>query len=78
MKLKPIIVEVPIGKVQRPKGFAEEHYDKTSVHFHYSVAELSLLGAGGVLAGGGSVLADIQGGNVSFGIVLRAAIPHKI
>ena len=44
-----------------------------------SVAELSsLLGAGGVLAGGGSILADIQGGNVSFGTVLRAASTHKI
>jgi hypothetical protein len=32
-----------------------------------------LLGAGGVLAGAGSVLADIQGGTVGFGTVLRAA-----
>jgi hypothetical protein len=32
-----------------------------------------LLGVGGVISGGGAVLADIQGGNVSFGTVLKAA-----
>ena len=63
----------PIGKAG-PKGFAEEHYDKTPSPISLSGGGASsLLGAGGVLAGGGSVLADIQGGNVSFGTVLRAA-----
>tara|TARA_B100000683_G_scaffold185342_1_gene178551 strand:- start:2315 stop:3514 length:1200 start_codon:yes stop_codon:yes gene_type:complete len=63
----------PIGKAG-PKGFAEEHYDKSPSPISLSGGGAgSLLGAGGVLAGGGSVLADIQGGNVSFGTVLRAA-----
>ena len=63
----------PIGKAG-PKGFAEEHYDKSPSPISLSGGGAgSLLGAGGVLAGAGSVLADIQGGNVSFGTVLRAA-----
>jgi len=63
----------PIGKAG-PKGFAEEHYDKTPSPISLSGGGASsLLGLGGVLAGGGSVLADIQGGNVSFGTVLKAA-----
>ena len=57
-----------------PKGFAEEHYDKTASPISLAGGGAgSLLGAAGVLAGGGSVLADIQGGNVSFGTVLKAA-----
>tara|TARA_B100002019_G_scaffold78181_1_gene67461 strand:+ start:149 stop:1360 length:1212 start_codon:yes stop_codon:yes gene_type:complete len=57
-----------------PKGFAEEHYDKTNSPISLAGGGAgSLLGAAGVLAGGGSVLADIQGGNVSFGTVLKAA-----
>ena len=63
----------PIGKAG-PKGFAEEHYDKTPSPISLSGGGASsLLGVAGVLAGGGSVLADIQGGNVSFGTVLKAA-----
>ncbi len=63
----------PIGKAG-PKGFAEEHYDKTPSPISLAGGGASsLLGAGGVLAGAGSVLADIQGGTVGFGTVLRAA-----
>tara|TARA_B100001287_G_scaffold275465_1_gene283136 strand:+ start:292 stop:1506 length:1215 start_codon:yes stop_codon:yes gene_type:complete len=57
-----------------PKGFGEEHYDKTASPISLAGGGAgSLLGAAGVLAGGGSVLADIQGGNISFGTVLKAA-----
>ena len=57
-----------------PKGFGEEHYDKTNSPISLAGGGASsLLGAAGVLAGGGSVLADIQGGTANFGTVLKAA-----
>lgn len=57
-----------------PKGFAEEHYDKTpSPNSLAGGGASSLLGVGGVLAGGFGVLGDIANGNVSFGTVLNAA-----
>ena len=57
-----------------PKGFGEEHYDKTpSPNSLMGGGASSLLGVGGVLAGGFGVLDDISGGNVSFGTVLKAA-----
>ena len=57
-----------------PKGFAEEHYDKTpSPNSLLGGGSSSLLGLGGVLAGGFGVVDDITGGNVSFGTVLKAA-----
>jgi hypothetical protein len=57
-----------------PKGFAEEHYDKTpSPNSLLGGGASSLLGVGGVLAGGFGVIDDITGGNVSFGTVLKAA-----
>lgn len=63
----------PIG-AGGPKGFAEEHYDKTpSPNSLAGGGASSLLGVGGVLAGGLGVLDDITGGNVSFGTVLKAA-----
>ncbi len=63
----------PVGKAG-PKGFGVEHYDKSpSPNSLSGGGASSLLGAGGVLAGAGSVLADIQGGTVDFGTVLRAA-----
>ena len=62
----------PIGS--EPKGFGVEHYDKTpSPNSLAGGGAASLLGVGGVISGGGAVLADIQGGNVSFGTVLKAA-----
>lgn len=63
----------PIGDAG-PKGFAEVHYDKTpSPNSLAGGGASSLLGVGGVLAGGMGVLDDITGGNVSFGTVLKAA-----
>ena len=57
-----------------PKGFGEEHYDKTpSPNSLMGGGASSLLGVGGVLAGGFGVLDDITGGNVTFGTVLKAA-----
>lgn len=57
-----------------PKGFAEEHYDKTpSPNSLGGGGASSLLGVGGVLAGGFGVLDDITGGKADFGTVLRAA-----
>jgi len=57
-----------------PKGFSTEHYDKTpSPNSLAGGGASSLLGVGGVLAGGFGVLDDITGGNVSFGTVLKAA-----
>ena len=57
-----------------PKGFAEEHYDKTpSPNSLLGGGSSSLLGLGGVLAGGFGVVDDITGGNVTFGTVLKAA-----
>ncbi len=57
-----------------PKGFGEEHYDKTpSPNSLLGGGASSLLGVGGVLAGGFGVLDDITGGNVTFGTVLKAA-----
>ena len=57
-----------------PKGFGEIHYDKTpSPNSLMGGGASSLLGVGGVLAGGFGVLDDISGGNVSFGTVLKAA-----
>ena len=57
-----------------PKGFAQEHYDKTpSPNSLLGGGASSLLGVGGVLAGGFGVLDDITGGNVTFGTVLKAA-----
>ena len=57
-----------------PKGFALEHYDKSpSPNSLSGGGASSLLGVGGVLAGGLGVLDDITGGNVSFGTVLKAA-----
>ena len=57
-----------------PKGFAEEHYDKTpSPNSLAGGGASSLLGIGGVLAGGMGVLDDITGGKATFGTVLRAA-----
>ena len=57
-----------------PKGFAEEHYDKTpSPNSLSGGGASSLLGLGGVLAGGYGVLDDITGGTANFGTVLKAA-----
>lgn len=57
-----------------PKGFAEEHYDKTpSPNSLSGGGASSLLGIGGVLAGGYGVLSDITGGTANFGTVLKAA-----
>lgn len=57
-----------------PKGFGDVHYDKTpSPNSLAGGGAASLLGVGGVLAGGFGVLDDISGGNVSFGTVLKAA-----
>ena len=57
-----------------PKGFAEEHYDKTpSPNSLAGGGASSLLGVGGVLAGGFGVLGDIANDGVSFGTVLKAA-----
>jgi hypothetical protein len=57
-----------------PKGFGDVHYDKTpSPNSLAGGGASSLLGVGGVLAGGFGVLDDISGGNVSFGTVLKAA-----
>ena len=57
-----------------PKGFAEEHYDKTpSPNSLAGGGASSLLGIGGVLAGGFGVLSDITGGTANFGTVLKAA-----
>ncbi len=57
-----------------PKGFAEEHYDKTpSPNSLSGGGASSLLGIGGVLAGGYGVLDDITGGKANFGTVLKAA-----
>ena len=63
----------PIG-ANGPKGFAEEHYDKTpSPNSLAGGGASSLLGIGGVLAGGMGVLDDITGGTANFGTVLKAA-----
>lgn len=63
----------PVGK-GGPVGFAENLYDKTaSPNSIAGGGAASLLGVGGVLAGGLGVLDDITGGNVSFGTVLKAA-----
>lgn len=63
----------PIGN-GGPKGFAEEHYDKTpSPNSLAGGGASSLLGIGGVLAGGMGVLDDITGGTANFGTVLKAA-----
>jgi|TARA_R110001592_G_scaffold44275_3_gene142647 hypothetical protein len=63
----------PIGN-GGPKGFAEEHYDKTpSPNSLAGGGASSLLGIGGVLAGGYGVLSDITGGTANFGTVLKAA-----
>ena len=63
----------PIGN-GGPKGFAEEHYDKTpSPNSLAGGGAASLLGIGGVAAGGLGVLADITGGTANFGTVLKAA-----
>jgi len=57
-----------------PKGFGEEHYDKTPSPISLGGGGASsLLGVGGVLAGGFGVLDDITGGKADFGTVLRAA-----
>ena len=57
-----------------PKGFAEEHYDKTpSPNSLSGGGASSLLGIGGVLAGGYGVLSDITGGKANVGTVLKAA-----
>jgi hypothetical protein len=57
-----------------PKGFAEEHYDKTpSPNSLAGGGASSLLGVGGVLAGGFGVLGDIVNDGVTFGTVLKAA-----
>lgn len=57
-----------------PKGFAEEHYDKTpSPNSLAGGGASSLLGVGGVLAGGFGVLGDIANDGVTFGTVLKAA-----
>tara|TARA_Y200000002_G_scaffold363_1_gene379 strand:+ start:57303 stop:58511 length:1209 start_codon:yes stop_codon:yes gene_type:complete len=61
-----------------PKGFGEEHYDKTaSPNSLMGGGASSLLGVGGVLAGGFGVLDDISGGTVGFGTVLKAANAAK-
>ena len=63
----------PIGN-GGPKGFAEEHYDKTpSPNSLAGGGAASLLGIGGVAAGGLGVLDDITGGTANFGTVLKAA-----
>lgn len=63
----------PMGE-NGPKGFGEIHYDKTpSPNSLAGGGAASLLGVGGVLAGGFGVLDDITNGNVSFGTVLKAA-----
>lgn len=63
----------PIG-AGGPKGFGQEHYDKTpSPNSLMGGGASSLLGVGGVLAGGFGVLDDITGGNANFGTVLKAA-----
>jgi hypothetical protein len=57
-----------------PKGFGDEHYDKTpSPNSLGGGGASSLLGVGGVLAGGFGVIDDITGGKADFGTVLRAA-----
>lgn len=63
----------PMGE-NGPKGFGTDHYDKTpSPNSLAGGGAASLLGVGGVLAGGFGVLDDITGGNVGFGTVLKAA-----
>jgi len=57
-----------------PKGFGQEHYDKTpSPNSLAGGGASSLLGVGGVLAGGFGVLDDITSGKANFGTVLKAA-----
>ena len=57
-----------------PKGFGTEHYDKTpSPNSLSGGGASSLLGVGGVLAGGFGVLDDITSGKANFGTVLKAA-----
>lgn len=57
-----------------PKGFGTEHYDKTpSPNSLAGGGAESLLGVGGVLAGGFGVLDDITSGKANFGTVLQAA-----
>jgi len=63
----------PIG-VNGPKGFAEEHYDKTPSPISLAGGGASaLLGGSGVLAGGMGVLGQITSGTANFGTVLQAA-----
>lgn len=59
-----------------PVGFAQEHYDTTPSP-NSAGNSSSLFGSSGVLAGGGSVLGDLAGGQLGIGTLITAANTAK-
>jgi len=56
-----------------PVGFGTEHYDTSPSPISIAGGgAASLLGAGGVLAGGASVFSDLSSGNVGLGTLIKA------
>jgi len=56
-----------------PVGFGAEHYDTSPSPISLAGGgAASLLGAGGVLAGGASVFSDLSSGNVGLGTLIKA------